>query len=85
MQSTSTPLRILRKTAVCEIFSYSKSTNVLRIKEGLMTPPVVLSTRSVGWPEHECRAILAARVAGHSDEAVKALVVRLTAARKNAA
>ena len=40
---------------------------------------------SVGWLEHEINAIIAARVAGKSDDEIKVLVSELEAARKLAA
>ena len=44
-----------------------------------------LGANSVGWPEHEINAIIAARVAGKSDDEIKVLVSELEAARKLAA
>jgi prophage regulatory protein len=60
----------------------SNSTQYLHIKAGLLTTGVRLSARSVGWPEHEVKAIVAARIAGNSEADIKALVARLMAARK---
>jgi prophage regulatory protein len=39
----------------------------------------------VGWPSSEVTAINAARIAGKTDEEIRALVVKLEAARKSAA
>lgn len=52
------------------------------IQKGLMTSPVKLSKRAVGWPAHECEAVIAARVAGHDDDAIRQLVERLHAQRQ---
>jgi prophage regulatory protein len=41
--------------------------------------------RAVGWPSEEVQALNAARIAGKSDEEIRALVVKLEAARKAAA
>lgn len=51
------------------------------IKAGTFTRPVPIGERSVGWPDYEVRAINAARIAGQSDEQIKALVNRLHAKR----
>ena len=51
------------------------------IRAGLFTKPVPIGERSVGWPDFEVSAINAARIAGQSDDAIKALVNRLHAKR----
>ena len=63
----------------------SRSTHYLKIIRGLMTQPVRLGERAVGWPKHEIDAILNARIAGKSDEEIRDLVVTLEVARKAAA
>ena len=47
------------------------------IKMGLLTRPVSLGPRTVAWPADEVNKILACRVAGHSDDIIKALVDQL--------
>jgi hypothetical protein len=51
-------------------------------QQGLFTHPVQIGLRAVGWPSSEVAALNAARIAGKSDEEIRALVVRLEAARK---
>jgi prophage regulatory protein len=51
------------------------------VRLGLLTKPVALGPRSVGWPDYEVKAINAARIAGKSDADIKALVTRLHAQR----
>ncbi|MCG3203339.1 MAG: hypothetical protein NFCOHLIN_03292 [Gammaproteobacteria bacterium] len=75
---------ILRLPAVKTESGYSRSTIYLRIAQGLWTKQVSLGPRCVGWPAHEVEALNAARVAGKSDEEIRALVVKLEAARKAA-
>lgn len=58
-----------------------RSTIYLRISQSLITSPVSLGAHSVGWPLHEIDAIIAARVAGKSDDEIKTLVSELEAAR----
>jgi prophage regulatory protein len=51
------------------------------IERGLMTPGVSIGARSVAWPDHELRAIAAARIAGKSDDEIKTLVRDLVKSR----
>ena len=74
---------IFRLPAVQSESGYSRSTVYLRIAQGLWTKQVVLGPRCVGWPAHEVAALNAARIAGKSDEEIRALVVRLEAARRD--
>jgi prophage regulatory protein len=74
---------ILRIPAVKSYSGLSRSTIYLRIAQGLWTKPVSLGARAVGWPSDEVEAINAARIAGKSDEEVRALVAKLEAARKD--
>jgi len=75
---------ILRLPAVKAETAVSRSTHYLRIAQGLFTKPVSLGARAVGWPAGEVAALNAARIAGKSDEEIRALVVKLEAARKAA-
>lgn len=77
--------KIHRLPAVKSESGLSRSTIYLRIAQGLWTKPVSLGRRAVGWPDSEVAAINAARIAGKSDQEVRALVVKLEAARKSAA
>lgn len=75
---------ILRLPAVLAITGHPRSTQYLRISQGLFTRPVSLGARSVGWPANEVAAINVARIAGKTDDEIRALVIRLEAARKTA-
>ena len=76
---------ILRLPAVKAESGYSRSTIYLRISQGLWPKPVSLGPRCVGWPAHEVDAMNAARIAGKTDDEIRALVVRLEMDRKTAA
>ena len=54
-----------------------RSTIYLRIQQGLLTKPISLGGRSVGWPASEISQINAARIAGKSNEEISALVQQL--------
>jgi len=75
---------ILRIPAVKSESGLSRSTIYLRVSQGLWTRPVSLGARAVGWPSDEVEAINEARIAGKTDEEVRALVVKLEVARKAA-
>ena len=75
---------ILRLPAVKAETGASRSTIYLRIQQGLWPRPVRLGPRSVGWPASEITAINAARIAGHEDDDIRALVIKLEAARRPA-
>jgi prophage regulatory protein len=55
------------------------------IARGLMTRPVKIGQRAAGYPAHEVRAVNAARIAGKSEEDIRALVRRLHQERETAA
>jgi prophage regulatory protein len=73
---------ILRLPAVLRERGRSRSTHYLDIQQGLFTRPVSIGARAVGWPEHEVTTLNDARIAGKSDDEIRALVTRLEAARK---
>lgn len=76
------PQTIFRLPAVKTETGYSRSTIYLRISQGLWTKQVSLGPRCVGWPAHEVTALNAARIAGKTDDEIRALVLKLEAARK---
>ncbi len=75
---------ILRRKQVQAETGYSRSTIYLRISQGLWVHPVALGARAVGWPAGEVASLNAARIAGKSDSEIRALVVTLEGARKDA-
>jgi prophage regulatory protein len=76
------PQSILRLPAVKLATGLSRSTLYLRISHGVLTRPVSLGGRAVGWPAHEVAALNAAWIAGKPATDVRELVVELEAARK---
>ena len=77
-------LTILRRKQVQIETGYSRSTIYLRITQGLWPKPVSLGARAVGWPAGEVAALNAARIAGKSDDEIRALVVTLETERQTA-
>ena len=76
------PNTIYRLPAVKSASGYSRSTIYARITQGLWTRQIRLGPRCVGWPANEVSALNAARIASRSDEDIRALVIRLEAARR---
>lgn len=75
---------ILRLPSVLKERGKSRSSHYLDIQQGLFARPVSIGARAVGWPAHEVAALNAARIAGKSDDEIRALVAKLEAARKSA-
>jgi prophage regulatory protein len=76
---------ILRLPAVLRERGRSRSAHYMDIQQGLFTPPVPIGARAVGWPADELAMLNAARIAGKTNDEIRALVVKLEAARKVAA
>lgn len=51
------------------------------IRAGTFTTGVAIGQRAKGWPDYEVDAILAARVAGQTDDQIRELVKKLHAKR----
>lgn len=67
---------ISAKTARCRGSLYAD------IRAGLLPKPVAIGPRAVGIPAHEVEAVMAARVAGRSEDDIRVLVQQLVAARQ---
>ncbi len=77
-------LSILRLPTILRERGRSRSAHYLDIQQGLFTRQVSIGARAVGWPARELAALNSARIAGQTDEQIRALVVKLEAARKAA-
>lgn len=73
---------LLRRAEVVARTGRSASALDLDMRAGRFPRPVSLGPRSVGWPSDEVDAVISARIAGDSDEEIRALVRKLTADRK---
>lgn len=76
--------QILRLPHLRPEYGLAPSTIWKQIKLGLWPTPIKLTAKASGWIAGECDQVLAARVRGESDEAIKALVIKLEAARQAA-
>ncbi len=78
--------QFLRKKQLCQrLGNIGASTAYEWCSQRLLTSPVKIGLRASAWPLNEIDAISDARVAGKSDDEIRALVDRLHAARKIAA
>ncbi len=73
-------IKLERLPAVLARRSDGRSSLYSDVQRGTWTPPVRMG-RAAAWPAHETQALLAARVAGASDDELRALVQRLLAER----
>ena len=64
-----------------EKLGVSRSTFYLQISQGLITKPIHIGLRAVGWPSNEIKAILNARIAGKTIPELKVLVRELESQR----
>ncbi|MET0218053.1 MAG: AlpA family phage regulatory protein [Burkholderiales bacterium] len=72
---------ILRLPTVLHARGRSRSAHYADIRDGLYTRPIQIGERAVGWLQVEVEALNTARIAGLSDDQIRALVARLEAAR----
>ena len=71
-------MKFLRKPDVKSASGWRSDASVSNaVRDGLLTKPVQLGPRSVGWPDFEIEEINLARVAGKSNAEIKSLVIRL--------
>ena len=75
---------ILRLPAVLKRRGKSRSAHYADVKAGLFVRPVKLGLRACGTPEDEVDTLVAATIAAKSVDEIRALVVKLEAARKAA-
>jgi prophage regulatory protein len=74
--------KLRKRPIVQDRLGIAKTTLQNQMNEGLMTPPVSTGgARGVAWPEHEIDEVVRARIAGKSNEEIKALVTELVAQR----
>lgn len=81
IQQTPSINALYRRPLVCNMMGKSRSTLYRDIGKGMCTSPVNIGGERVAWPGHEIESIIKARIAGKSDEQIKALVAELEAAR----
>lgn len=76
------PRTLLRIPVILKLRGRSLSSHYTDINAGLYVKPVKIGARAVGTPDNEVDELNAARIAGKSDNEIRALVLKLEAARK---
>ena len=76
---------MLRFKAVTQATGYPRGTVYEHIKRGTFPKPVAMGMRTAAWPRYEVEKIVQARIAGKSDDEIRALVYQLMERRKQAA
>ncbi len=79
------PIKFIRGPEIERTLSIKKSCRHNWHKQGLLPILICIGPRASGLPESEVQEIAAARVAGYSDDQIKALVVQIHERRKLAA
>ena len=75
-------MAILKLNQLLQQTGGKRSQHYRKTSEGLFTTPVKLNgARASGWPDHEVKAIVAARTAGADDAEIRSLVEKLHASR----
>ncbi len=74
--------KIMKLSEVISLSGFKRSTIYLRIKKGLITRPVQIGKRSVGWPSNEIHTLIKAAIAGFSDNDIRIIVKNLEDNRK---
>jgi prophage regulatory protein len=69
--------KLVRRPDVLALLKISRSNLYQKINQGLWTKPIHLSTRAVAWVESENEQVLAAMIAGNTQEEIKTLVKML--------
>lgn len=70
-------LHLIPRAEVCRRMNRGRSSTYPDIENGLLTVAVNCGVRSLAWPSYEIDAINAARIAGKSDDEIRALVKSL--------
>ena len=76
--------QVIRLPAVLHDYGYGRSTVFKLVSAQLWPRPIKLTARSCGWIVRECDAVLAARIRGADDDAIRKLVLQLEVERMNA-
>jgi len=75
-------IKFLRLPSILSARGCGKSKHYADIRDGLFVPSVALGARAQGTAQHELEAINSARLAGKSDDEIRALVRQLIDQRK---
>ncbi len=74
--------RLLREPAVLDIIGRGRTYLWAAVRAGCIPAPVRVGAKAVAWPRSEITTIVSARIAGLTDDQIRALVLRLEARRR---
>ena len=77
-------MRFIREAQLNEKTGQSNAKNRRDVQHGLLPPSIRYGLRNIVWPEHEIDAVIAARIAGKTDEEIREFVTKLVKARTKA-
>jgi prophage regulatory protein len=78
-------ISLQRSPVVCKRLGRGRATLHQDVHDGLLTPAITIGSRWSAWPSDEIDQIARARIAGWSNDDLRALVKELVARRKTAA
>ena len=73
----ATSFRLLRLDAVMQATGFKQTHLYEQTCSGLFPRAVKIGARAVAWPAHEVEAVIAARIAGMSDDDLRTLITEL--------
>lgn len=77
-------MKILRIYSVQTALGHKSKTSIyLDVRDGMLTQPVQVGKRAVGWPDYEVESICKARVAGWTEDQIRGLVNQLQEKRRS--
>lgn len=74
-------LYIMRLPEVLKARGRSRSSHYQDVADGLFTKPVLIGSRSVGWPSSEVQVLVEAQISGLNFDQIRALVTDLHSSR----
>ncbi|MDE2371277.1 MAG: AlpA family phage regulatory protein [Burkholderiales bacterium] len=79
--SPATPVRLVTLREVSERFGIKKTRIYNDLRDGTLPPPVKRGANCSRWIDHEITNVVAARVAGATDDELRHIVAELVALR----
>ena len=75
-------IQFIRSNKVHKILAIGRTAVDCGIADGVIPPRISIGKRAAGFLKHELEAVIIARAAGRSDEAIRSLVTQLVLSRE---
>ena len=75
-------IQFIRSNEVHKILALGRTAVDCGIADGVIPPRISIGKRAAGFLKHELEAVIIARAAGRSDEAIRSLVTQLVLSRE---